>query len=137
MRIPWPKSKVEQLDLIEDESSSASAGLVEDTAEQAPHAETCVARSSLSIEALRSEGVPLQVPLDSLVEDPGNPRTEFPDAEIAELAEDIALRILQPIVVRQPDHDGRYPCPLRSEASARRKEGRPGGGPDRHRRGGP
>ena len=33
---------------------------------------------------------------------PGNPRTEFPEEEIAELAQDIALRgILQPIVVRR------------------------------------
>ena len=44
-----------------------------------------------------------------LEEDPGNPRTEFPDEEIAELAQDIALRgILQPIVVRRAGEAGRY-----------------------------
>src|SRR5678815_2673983 len=38
-----------------------------------------------------------------------SPRTEFPDEEIAELAQDIALRgILQPIVVRPVAEAGRY-----------------------------
>ena len=49
------------------------------------------------------------MPVDGLEEDPANPRTEFPDEEIAELAEDIAQRgILQPIVVRPLATDGRY-----------------------------
>ena len=48
------------------------------------------------------------MPVDPLEEDPGNPRTEFPDEELAELAQDIALRgILQPIVVRRAP-SGRY-----------------------------
>jgi ParB family chromosome partitioning protein len=47
--------------------------------------------------------------LDNLEEDPGNPRTEFPDDELAELAEDVAQRgILQPIVVRRSTDEGRY-----------------------------
>jgi len=62
-----------------------------------------------SLDELVVEGRPLLVAADCLDEDPGNPRTEFPDEEIAELAQDIGLRgILQPIVVRRAGGDGRY-----------------------------
>ena len=37
-------------------------------------------------------GEPLFVPLDRIDEDPDNPRTEFPDAQIDELADDIRQR---------------------------------------------
>jgi ParB-like nuclease family protein len=54
-------------------------------------------------------GEPLLAPVDLLEEDPGNPRTEFPEGELAELAADVGLHgILQPIVVRRPDSEGRY-----------------------------
>jgi ParB family chromosome partitioning protein len=54
-------------------------------------------------------GEPLLVPIDRLHEDQDNPRTEFPSADIEELAADIAERgILQPIVVDPVDSDGRY-----------------------------
>jgi ParB family transcriptional regulator, chromosome partitioning protein len=54
-------------------------------------------------------GEPLLVPLSALCEDPDNPRTEFPSAELQELAEDIRQRgILQPIVVQSADAEGRY-----------------------------
>ena len=54
-------------------------------------------------------GEALRVPVDRLDEDPLNPRTEFPPAEIDDLASDIAQRgILQPIVVGPPDEAGRY-----------------------------
>jgi ParB family transcriptional regulator, chromosome partitioning protein len=44
-----------------------------------------------------------------LYEDPHNPRTEIPDADIEELAEDIEQHgILQPIVVHPADREGRY-----------------------------
>lgn len=63
--------------------------------------------SGLSLEQLglfESElaptGKPLMVAIDRLVEDPDNPRKEFPTEAIEELAQDIAQRgILQPIVV--------------------------------------
>lgn len=54
-------------------------------------------------------GEPLLVPLSALCEDPDNPRTEFPSAELQELAEDIRQHgILQPIVVQPANADGRY-----------------------------
>jgi len=63
----------------------------------------------LSLGALAAEGLPLLVSVNFLDEDPGNPRTEFPDEELAELAQDIARRgILQPIVVRRAADGGRY-----------------------------
>ncbi|MEO8125416.1 MAG: ParB/RepB/Spo0J family partition protein [Burkholderiales bacterium] len=54
-------------------------------------------------------GEPLIVAIDRLDEDPSNPRTEFPQQGIDELAQDIAKRgILQPIVVSAADEPGRY-----------------------------
>ena len=54
-------------------------------------------------------GEPLMVPIDRLDQDPSNPRTEFPQQAIDELAQDIAQRgILQPIVVSAADKGGRY-----------------------------
>jgi len=52
---------------------------------------------------------PLFVPLTSLCEDPNNPRTEFPDAELDDLAQSILQHgILQAIVVHPADAQGRY-----------------------------
>lgn len=57
----------------------------------------------------RNSGLALQVAASLLHEDANNPRTEFPDAEIDELAEDIRVRgILQPIVVHPADESGHY-----------------------------
>ncbi|HEX4233114.1 MAG TPA: ParB/RepB/Spo0J family partition protein [Caldimonas sp.] len=54
-------------------------------------------------------GEPLLVSVEILEEDPDNPRTEFPEGELAELAADIGVHgILQPIVVRSSGADGRY-----------------------------
>jgi hypothetical protein len=53
-------------------------------------------------------GRPLMLPLTRLFADPQNPRTEVPEAELNELAEDIRQHgILQPIVVHPGDADGR------------------------------
>jgi len=52
---------------------------------------------------------PPLVATTSLFEDPGNPRTEFSEVELDELAEDVRQHgILQPIVVHPADADGRY-----------------------------
>ena len=49
------------------------------------------------------------LPLAVLCEDPTNPRTEFPESELDELAEDIRQHgILQPIVVRPADLQGQH-----------------------------
>lgn len=72
--------------------------------------------SGLSLEQLglfESElaptGKPLMVAIDRLVEDPDNPRKEFPPEAIEELAQDIAQRgILQPIVVSDREVKARY-----------------------------
>jgi ParB family chromosome partitioning protein len=54
-------------------------------------------------------GEPLLVNIARIDEDPNNPRTEFPDAALDELADDIRQRgILQPIVVHPMDSAGRY-----------------------------
>ncbi|HEU5296703.1 MAG TPA: ParB/RepB/Spo0J family partition protein [Burkholderiaceae bacterium] len=54
-------------------------------------------------------GEPLLLNIALIDEDPNNPRTEFPDAALDELADDIRQRgILQPIVVHPADLAGRY-----------------------------
>ena len=56
-----------------------------------------------------STGQPSIVPTASLFEDPNNPRTEFPQAELEELTDDIRQHgILQPIVVHPVDTTGRH-----------------------------
>jgi len=109
MRIPWTKWKAEQLDLDEEERPALNPDLLSEAADDAVEPEIGVAPSELSIEALAAQGVPLLLSVDNLEEDPGNPRTEFPDEELAELAADVAQRgILQPIVVRRSTDEGHY-----------------------------
>lgn len=51
----------------------------------------------------------LRLRLDQMYEDPHQPRETFDPTELRELAETIRLRgLLQPIVVRPPDAEGRY-----------------------------
>jgi ParB family chromosome partitioning protein len=58
---------------------------------------------------VKTSGEPLLVSVALLDEDPDNPRTEVPDADLDELAEDIRQQgILQPIVVHPVDTTGRY-----------------------------
>ena len=50
------------------------------------------------------DGELLLVAVDRIDEEPNNPRTEFPDAQIDELADDIRQRgVLQPVVVHAAD----------------------------------
>lgn len=109
MRMPWNKSKVEQLDFVDDANEALGEGSDADVVARDAEAQTCSPTTLPSLDALAAEGMPLLVAVDCLEEDPANPRTEFPDAEIDELAQDIALRgILQPIVVRRAADEGRY-----------------------------
>jgi len=128
MRMPWNKLKLQQLDLVDEASATSIAGQAPDSA---PHdsdtgdgsdtgddfdagdevigARTCAGPPAPSRDAPAGEGFALSLPVECLEEDPANPRTEFRDDEIAELAHDIALRgILQPIVVRRAAAGGRY-----------------------------
>ena len=109
MRLPWNTPKNEQLDLVDESSASPIGGVASHATEKRVDTQTVAATVLPSLDELVDEGRPLLVPTDCLDEDACNPRTEFPDEEIAELAQDIALRgILQPIVVRRAGDDGRY-----------------------------
>ena len=96
MRVPWSKSKPLQLDLLSsdpaaDNDSNLNGGVGGEPVQ-------LVARSI-------STGEPLIVSTASLFEDPNNPRTEYPTAELEELTEDIRQHgILQPIVVHRSRH---------------------------------
>lgn len=107
MRMPWNKSKVEQRDLVDEANEESVERLTSDAVEDGVDARASAAPPSLGASA--TEGLPLLVSVQCLEEDPRNPRTEFPEEEIAELAQDIALRgILQPIVVHRLADEGRY-----------------------------
>ena len=108
MRMPWNTSKVEQRDLVDEANEESVERLTSDAVEDGAEA-PAPASSTSALGASATEGLPLLVSVHCLEEDPRNPRTEFADGEIAELAQDIALRgILQPIVVYRLAEDGRY-----------------------------
>ena len=105
MRMPSIESNVEQLELLDPEPNVSREVdrqvALHDRKNRSP-------TSSVRAEA-RRDGCPLIVPLVLLDEDPQNPRTEFLEAELDELADDIRQRgILQPIVVHPADAAGRY-----------------------------
>ena len=107
MRMPWNKSKLEQRDLVDEANEASAARLTSDAVEAG--AAVSASATAPSLGATATEGLPLLVSVECLEEDPCNPRTEFPDEEIAELAQDIALRgILQPIVVLPLPQAGRF-----------------------------
>lgn len=91
----WNKAKDVQLDLLD-----AAPALVAPTADAKPPI-TTTPRAVAS--------APQLLALATLCEDPANPRTEFPEAELDELAEDIRQHgVLQPIVVHPADEQGRH-----------------------------
>ena len=90
MRMPWSKSGNLQLDLLDAPATPEAA--------TAPLAAPGAAAR-----------LPSMVPTANLYEDVNNPRTEIPDAELDELADDIRQHgILQPIVVHRADREGRH-----------------------------
>jgi len=106
MRMPWNKQKVEQRDLVDEADDDSVDELTSNAVGESADAASLLSATG---GATASEGLPLRVSVDRLAEDPHNPRTEFPEHEIAELAQDIARRgILQPIVVRRPAEGGPY-----------------------------
>ena len=90
MRMPWSKSGNLQLDLLD-------APTVPEAAPSPPDTPGGSARSAS------------MVPTANLYDDANNPRTEIPEAELDELADDIRQHgILQPIVVHPADAAGRH-----------------------------
>lgn len=90
MRMPWSKSGNLQLDLLD-------APAAPEAAPAPPAAPGASARS------------PSMAPTASLYEGVNNPRTEIPEAELDDLADDVRQHgILQPIVVHPADSAGRH-----------------------------
>jgi ParB family transcriptional regulator, chromosome partitioning protein len=106
--MPWNKTKPIQLDLLSGHEGAEPMTQAVDncTAESAcaePNTDAVPTRTS------DATGVPLMLRVEALFEDPNNPRTHFPEAELAELADDIQQHgILQPIVVHPASADGRH-----------------------------
>ncbi|BAL96341.1 ParB/RepB/Spo0J family partition protein [Rubrivivax gelatinosus] len=89
MRLRWPRPAEVQLDLLDTPAAP-------------------VAPAEPAVPGKGAAG-PAFVATDCLVEDPDNPRTELPAAELDELAEDIRRHgVLQPIVVHPADDQGRH-----------------------------
>ena len=109
MRLPWSKPKPNQLELLDadPELPREPSGFAARQHERSPAAPRS-SKPAADRDAANA-GRPLLVPLDRLSEDPNNPRTEFPEAEIDELAESIRQHgVLQPLVVCPADAVGRY-----------------------------
>jgi ParB family transcriptional regulator, chromosome partitioning protein len=105
MQMPWQKEPAPQLDLLSLDAPSQATVPDDAVVAQSEHVEP---KQSPSKRAA-TRGAPLRVAVTSIDEDPNNPRTEFPDAELDELAEDIRQRgILQPLIVHPADAQGRY-----------------------------
>lgn len=107
MRLPWSKPESDQLELLDADPCLSQAPSASNAKKNTP----LLTPSRLSKVAVddqaRSTGRPLFVPLDHLSEDPHNPRTEFPQAEIVELADSVRQHgILQPLVVGPAEATG-------------------------------
>lgn len=101
----WDRMKTPQLELLD---ASLHPDPRPSSAADASNGLDLSAIGPLSAD-LPPPGEPLLVPLPALFEDPANPRTEFPEAELDELTEDIRRQgILQPIVVHPADATGRF-----------------------------
>ena len=111
MRLPWNKSKEVQLDLLDAEPGTIAPFQAVEPATQAvvPKSHAGAISSASAKKLGGHDGRPMLVPVSALYEDANNPRTEFPEDSLAELAEDIQQRgILQPLVVHPADGDGRH-----------------------------
>jgi ParB family chromosome partitioning protein len=109
MRLPWSKPKADQLELLDADPELSQESPV---LQARPHARSLAPPRSSKTAAdgdVSGVGRRLLVPLDRLCEDPKNPRTEFPEAELDELADDIRQHgVLQPIVVHPANEQGRH-----------------------------
>lgn len=110
MRLPWNKSKDIQLDLLEAEPSATTSPQPLAAAPRLVASKPdAAAKAPPTATPGGNDGRPLSVPVSMLYEDAHNPRTEFPEESITELAEDIRQRgVLQPLVVHPAEIDGRH-----------------------------
>ena len=110
MRLPWNRSKDLQLDLLDAEPSATASPQPAATAPRAVVSNRdAAAISPAAAKPGGNDGRPLLLAVSLLYEDAHNPRTEFPEEPIDELAEDIQQRgVLQPLVVHPADSDGRH-----------------------------
>jgi ParB family transcriptional regulator, chromosome partitioning protein len=109
MRLPWSKPKADQLELLDADPELSHDSSVLQARQHARSSAPSRSSKTAAEGDVSSGGRPLLVPLDRLTEDPYNPRTEFPEAEIDELAESIRQHgILQPLVVSPADASGRH-----------------------------
>jgi ParB family transcriptional regulator, chromosome partitioning protein len=107
MRLLWKKVPAAQLDLLDAKPDAAS----QPTRNASTESDSSTSETLEATQQARAAivGLPLCIPFSLIDEDPANPRTEFPDAEIDELADDVRQRgILQPLVVHPADAQGRY-----------------------------
>jgi len=109
MRMLWSKPKSDQLELLDAEPEAPSSAPDPDDHRSARQISSASSTRSSTRAARGYDGRPLVVALAQLYEDPNNPRTEFPEPEIEELADDIRQHgILQAIVVHPADAAGHY-----------------------------
>ena len=109
MRLPWSKPKADQLELLDADPELPHESSVLQARQRTRSLAPLRSSETAAEGDVSSGGRPLLVPLDRLSEDPNNPRTEFPDAEIEELAESIRQHgILQPLVVCPTNQPGHY-----------------------------
>ena len=110
MQMPWRKSKQAQLNLLDTEPESGTPDSVAASCARAtvdPPVTVAIAPAGAGVRG--ADGRPMFVAVSLLYEDADNPRTEFFDGEINELADDIQrYGILQPIVVHRVDAQGRF-----------------------------
>jgi ParB family chromosome partitioning protein len=107
MRLLWKRVPAAQLDLLDAKLDGAAQRTLAASPSIASDASQTTELAQRAPAAVG--GLPLRIPIGLIDEDPNNPRTEFPDAEIDELADDIRQRgILQPLVVHPADAQGCY-----------------------------
>ena len=109
MQLFRKKTPADQLDLLDANRAEASQTIAASDVGRASAPPSRESPRPTTTATVVANGLPLFVPIASIDEDPSNPRTEFSDAEIEELAEDIRRHgILQPIVVHPATPQGRY-----------------------------
>jgi len=110
MRAFWKKASDNQLELLGVETLMPAAPCIDkQVSGRERHRDNALIARPKPAVVIAGTGQPLLVSISSLDENTANPRTEFPEAELAELAEDIRQHgVLQPIVVHPADEQGRH-----------------------------